>query len=250
MYAPFAIDTPDMQQSTSETYYNTYSKNYGRILPHAIAENDTLFCKAWDPSSPLEALIDQIETAQEIAEDAIQPYTQAQILNNALHIIQQTGVFVEDCKRWTEKPMGQKTWPNFKTHFLAAQEQFWLQQTTKHIGFFSYLIKKMVQDKCTPILEAANSIITASTASADEPSTLTHTQTVYTTQHSRLTTIIEDLHKEVAQLKEQAKKKKVRTLRKDRGGFCWSHGYLVHLDHMSATCNYHMLQSQQWLISW
>ena len=211
-------------------------KNYGRILPHAVAENDQLFRKSWDPSAPFEVLIDQIETAQEVAEDAVQPYTRAQILNNAFHIVQQTGVFIDDCKRWTEKPDGEKTWINFKTHFLAAQEQFRLQQTTKHSGFFSYLIEKTVNDKCTPILDAANSILTATTASDDDPSTLTNTHTAYTTQHHELKTIIDNLRKEVAQLKEQATKKKTRTPRKDRGGYCWSHGYLVHPDHTSITC--------------
>ena len=75
-----------------------------------------MFCKAWDPSAPFEVLIDQIENAQEIAQDAVQPYTQAQILNNALHIVIQTGVFVKDCKEWTKKPQQEKTWVNFKTH--------------------------------------------------------------------------------------------------------------------------------------
>ena len=213
-------------------------RNYGRILPHALAENDVMFRKDWDPSSPFESLIDQIETAQEIAEDAVQPYTQAQILNNALHLVQKTGVFVEDCKRWTAKPPNQKTWGNFKSHFLAAQEQFRLQQTAAHSGYFGYLLNKTFDDKCKPILEAANSLVTASTTREDELSTLSASHAAYTAQQEKLHDVIEHLRQEIATLKAAAPRKAQRPqrARQDRGGYCWSHGYLVHPDHNSRTC--------------
>ena len=157
---------------------------YGRILPHALEENDKLFRKTWDPSVPCKVLIDQIKTAQEIAEDAMQPYTRAQVLSNALNIVQKTVVFGKDCKRWTAWPVQEHTWNNFKAHFLSAQEQFRLQQTAAHSGYFGFLLDKTIHDKCLPIIEAANSLVTASTAREDKLSTLLATHATYTTQHA------------------------------------------------------------------
>ena len=211
-------------------------QHYGRILPHALADNDKQFRKDWDPTSPFETLIDQIETAQELAIDGMQPYSQPQILSNALHLVQKTGVFAEDCRKWTAKPEPEKTWTNFKTHFLDAQEQFRLQQTAKHSGYLGYLLDQQLNEKCMPILEAANSIVTASTAREEELSTLSATHTAYSAQQSKLTDIIETLRKEVAELKEQTKKTR-NTRRLNPNGYCWSHGYKVGPGHNSKTCN-------------
>ena len=178
--------------------------NYGRLLPHALAENDATFRKDWDPSAPLETLIDQIESAQEIAIDAMQPYTNAQILSNALHIVQKTGVFTEDIKKWNIKPTAEKTWDNFKIHFLAAQEQFRIQQTTQHSGYFGYLLDQQINNKCMPILDAANSLITVSTAREEDMSSLSATHAAYSAQQSQLQDIIEMLCQEVAELKSHA----------------------------------------------
>ena len=214
-------------------------QHYGRILPHALADNDKQFRKAWDPSSPFETLIDQIETAQELAIDGRQPYSQPQILSNALHLVQSTGVYAEDCKKWTAKPEPEKTWTNFKKHFLAAQEQFRLQQTAQHSGYLGYLLDQQINEKCIPILEAANSIVTASTAREEDLSTLSATHTAYAAQQSKLTEIIESLKKEVAELKEQTKKTTTPRPRRQRdpNGYCWTHGYKVTVGHNSKTCN-------------
>ena len=93
---------------------------YGKITPQALETNDQVFKKDWDPNTPFELLIDQIESAQEFAQDA---YTPQQILTQAYNLVYKTGMFFEDCKDWNSKPPNQKTWTNFKQHFLNTQEQ-------------------------------------------------------------------------------------------------------------------------------
>ena len=94
---------------------------YGKITPQALEEaNDKLFRTDWYPTAPFKVLIDQIETAQEFATDGNQPYSGQQILTQAYNLVYKTRLFFEDCKLWLKKPPAQRTWPNFKEHFLEA----------------------------------------------------------------------------------------------------------------------------------
>ena len=56
---------------------------YGKITPQALEANDKVFKTNWDPMTPFEMLIDQIESAQEFAQDGNQPYSDRQILTQA-----------------------------------------------------------------------------------------------------------------------------------------------------------------------
>ena len=126
--------------------------NYGFLTPRELSKNDTNFRKQWDPNTPFEALINQIENSQEIATDGNQPYTAAQILSNAYNLVYGSGLFFEDCKQWNILPAADKTWENFKNHFLQAQHQIRLQQqTTQRHGF-----NTAVHHQCQLIKEATN----------------------------------------------------------------------------------------------
>ena len=97
--------------------------------------NDKVLKTDWDPTTPFEMLIDQIESAQEFAQDGNQPYSDRQILTQAYNLVYKTGMFFEDCKEWNKKQPQDKTWINFKKHFLDAQEQVRMQQTTQQTGY-------------------------------------------------------------------------------------------------------------------
>ena len=127
---------------------------YGRITPQALEANEALFRTDWDPSSPFEVLIDQIESAQEFATDGNQPFSGQQILTQAYNLVYKTGMFFEDCKAWNKKPPAEKTWPNFKRHFLEAQDQMRLQQTTQQTGYYGKLLDSHIQQQCLQIEEA------------------------------------------------------------------------------------------------
>ena len=77
---------------------------YGKIHPHNLADNDKKLCAPWDPSTPFEMLIDQVENAQEYATDGHQPYSPAQLISNAYNLVYQTGVYIDDCEEWDELP--------------------------------------------------------------------------------------------------------------------------------------------------
>ena len=73
---------------------------YGKITPQALEVNDKLFRTDWDPTTPFEVFIDQIETAQEFATNGNQPYSGQQVLTQAYNLVYKTGLFFEDCKLW------------------------------------------------------------------------------------------------------------------------------------------------------
>ena len=57
-------------------------------------------------------------------------FTAAQILNIAYNLVFNMDTFFDDCKKCNAQPANGKTWDDFKTHFLQAQNELWLQQQT------------------------------------------------------------------------------------------------------------------------
>ena len=146
--------------------------HYGRITPQALLANDERFRQDWDPTSPFELLIDQIESAQEFARDGNQPYSGRQILTNAFNLVYKTGMFFDDCKKWQEKPPNEQTWDNFKAHFLQAQDQLRLQQTAKQTGYFGSILDKHLSAQCIKIDEATNNFLAATQQHEQDLSTI------------------------------------------------------------------------------
>ena len=87
---------------------------YGKITEDKLEQNRQEMMQAYDVSLPIETLFAQIEDCVEFADAARNPYSQAQILNTAFLLVQKTGVFTKECRKWRKKPINQKTWDNFK----------------------------------------------------------------------------------------------------------------------------------------
>ena len=114
--------------------------NYGNITPLELEDNDTKMRATWDPNSPFNFLIKQVEDGQDNADDGGQPYTAEQLLRIAYTLVFKTGLYFEDCKDWNARPAPACTWDNFKTHFQNTQGLLRDQmRTTKQAGFHSNL---------------------------------------------------------------------------------------------------------------
>ena len=48
------------------------------------------------------------------------PYTDIQIVTIAENLIEITSFYTMDCREWNRTDKAQKTWVNFKLHFLRA----------------------------------------------------------------------------------------------------------------------------------
>ena len=204
--------------------------NYGQITPIKLANNNEQIKTAWDPNTPFEMLIDQIENCQDLADAGNQPFTTEQILNTAYMLVFNTGLFFDDCKTWNKKPIAEKTWANFKTHFLKAQQELRLQQqTSKQAGFQANAVfsQKAKYDEAT---EALANLATATSSDRKAMETLTNTV-------ANLTQQLQSKDAEIKQLKDKLRNNnRTRAPAKDNGSYCWSHGYMVAKNHTSASC--------------
>ena len=77
-----------------------------------------------------EAFVQQIKDRQEAV--ALQnPYTDIQIVAIAENLIENTGFYTMDCREWNRTDNAQKTWVNFKVHFLQAFQE----NQAQHAGY-------------------------------------------------------------------------------------------------------------------
>ena len=72
-------------------------EQYGIITPHVLQDNNNKVYQAWDPTTPFETLIAQIEDTVEFTNDGEQPYTPEQVLNNAYNLVYRSGLYCDDC---------------------------------------------------------------------------------------------------------------------------------------------------------
>ena len=246
--------------------------NYGNITPLELEDNDTKMRATWDPNSPFDCLIQQVEDSQDYADDGGQPYTAEQLLRIAYTLVFKTGLYFEDCKAWNACPTAAHTWDNFKTHFQTAQCLLHDQmRTTKQAGFHSNLAQQQPQHATQPPAEYQEALINQASSAAVDRKLLTklatsvaainqhisqlnhkspqlppHVQTdtdsmTTSTALPSVTTSITDLQQQLIELKkENASLRNSRPqqprARQDNGNYCWTHGYRVGNKHTSETC--------------
>jgi len=223
---------------------------YGKISPADIAHNEMQIRAPWNADTPFELMIEQIEDAQEYAEDARQPFTAPQILNTAYNLVYNTGSYFDECKTWNAKANADKTWDNFKAHFLEAQDNLRMQQTTsQRAGFHGANAMEQNNQGITQQIfeETSEALANLATATASDRKALeTLTSTV-----ANLTQQLSAKDVEIKKLKDQLSSKRNKpttetpTKRTDQGSYCWSHGYLVMKNHNSSNCRFPKTQPLQ-----
>jgi hypothetical protein len=79
--------------------------------------------RAGDPQQPVEYLFKQIQDCADYSEAGDALIGHPRQINVGYAKIFATGHFMSACRRWNEKPNGEKTWAQFKAHFSAAHRQ-------------------------------------------------------------------------------------------------------------------------------
>jgi hypothetical protein len=231
---------------------------HGRITAHDLAENFTRFKTAWDPNSPFETLIEQIDDAVDFANAGGDPLSDQQQINTAYTLVFNTGVFSDACRKWRRKPLLNQTWDIFKTHFALAHEDNRLiqQHTTQGGGY--HQANNAMDAFVTETAEAFANLATAAASDREILKTLTTTNNELlqqlTAQGNELTALRDQLaktnkpssgfHERRGQDANRRgndenrppldpNKKKFRNQ-----NYCWSHGYDVHPTHNSSSCNF------------
>jgi hypothetical protein len=87
---------------------------YGRPTPAALLQNNTLFRCVYSPQDAPEVLFCCIEDCQEVQILGEDPYTAHQLLNNAVRLLLQCGLYSCDFEDWDRKMASNKIWTNLK----------------------------------------------------------------------------------------------------------------------------------------
>lgn len=229
--------------------------NYGNIFPQDLVQNTTEMSKPWDPSTPFESLIAQIEECVEYADDGHQPITTAQTLNTAFTLVMNSGLYFDACKEWLARPAHERTWVNFKEHFLQAQSHLQRIQATGHnnaIGNFghsantvinadslSQLIRNAVVEVAAPLMlqqqpSQVSSAMSTTSELTDHHAALAATNASLTEQLQLALTELQKLKTTVSNL---SRARQPTTSNKQPTGYCWSHGVTYNpTPHTSENC--------------
>jgi len=278
--------------------------SYGSITALDLGSNDDKMKLPWDPNSPFETVIGQVEDAVEYAEDGNEPITPQQIVNKAYTIVYNTGMYFDDCDTWDIKPQADKTWTNFKTHFLAAAKRVNLRRhTAQQAGFHGANNTMDVDESTSGAMEALANLAQASITDRDTISEMQSTITKMMAQIQVKDNLIQQnqvlmgswgvqptnnrtvpnrnapwtpsrpaqnqggrtgapingwglaqgapanewgVPREYGwggppggvpvEPRRPPRERRPRVPPTDQGGYCWTHGYLVHPDHNSCTC--------------
>lgn len=210
---------------------------YGSLQPQDLAENFKRLNQPWDPNTPLETLINQIEEGMEFAEAGNQALTDRQIVNTAYTLVFQTGLYFDDCKNWNRKTEADRTWINFKSHFLEAQREVRLQQqTAKQAGFSTANALYANQDnQYRETAEALANLATATSSDRQAFAALVVTNSQLSEQLTAALNEIRGLKKILTEKRPGQNNSNNRNTNPNQN-YCWTHGFKVANSHTSASC--------------
>jgi len=99
--------------------FDQITATYGKLTPAALLQNDTLFRSVYSPNNAPEVLFRRIEDCQEVQILGEDPYTAQQLLNKAVRLLLQCGLYTRDFEDWDRKPSSDRIWTNLK---MCVQE--------------------------------------------------------------------------------------------------------------------------------
>jgi hypothetical protein len=98
---------------------------YGRISPQMMENRaQELGTMVYNPKFPIDIIFNAVEDFADYAELVQQPITTHQNIAKAYLLLNKTGRFKQAITEWNRKPALENTWPNFKTHFRQAHQEF------------------------------------------------------------------------------------------------------------------------------
>ena len=96
--------------------------NYGDISPSELRTlTDQVQNMQYQPTEPVDTVFTEIDDLATISKMAGAPLTQAQKINMAYLLFQQTQSFNRGLTSWNSRPPHEHTWNTFKQHFCQAQ---------------------------------------------------------------------------------------------------------------------------------
>jgi hypothetical protein len=116
-------DETGLLEGTIPVIIQTLFDTYGEINPQTLAAAKAKGeATTYDHAQSIVNIFTDINEYANMAEAAHAAETTTQLINIGIIIITQSTIFSSDIRKWHDKPDDDKTWPNFKDHFKAAQK--------------------------------------------------------------------------------------------------------------------------------
>jgi hypothetical protein len=207
---------------------------YGQISPQDLMQTTERLTTPWDPTTPFETLINQVEDTMELADAGNQPFSPAQIVNTSYTLVFNTGMYFDECKEWDKKDPADKTWATFKKHFLQAQRLLRLQQqTSQKAGYHSNLAQDQEKENAT--MDALSCLTSAAESDRHAFAALTNNNNDLAKQLAEAMAAIKELQNKQ---RAGANDNRHNSNLPRNTNYCWTHGYKVSRHHDSANCNH------------
>jgi hypothetical protein len=118
-----------------QTLFDTYVSITPQSLAAAKAKVEAI---TYNHGRPIVTIFTEINEYASMAEATHAAETTEQLINIGIIIITRSTIFSSDIRKWHDKPIADKTWPDFKEHFKAAQKAIKKSQpaiTTDTLGY-------------------------------------------------------------------------------------------------------------------
>ena len=95
---------------------------HGKITPQQVkAKEMSTYHMHYDISQPVDTVFNTIDDLTDLAEHALSPMTQQQMIDMAYVIFARQPILQQDLRLWNRRPVGERTWANMLDHFRDAQ---------------------------------------------------------------------------------------------------------------------------------
>ena len=229
---------------------------YGVVSDDVLQEEEEkIKQKTFDITQPLCILIDDIEDLQEMALAANSAFSDSQLVRMGMTCIKNTNDFEQALSHWYAKPVADRTWQNFKTHFEEAQLNMrkvrgptmrsnLLNQQVNHIMDTMEVQKQQYLNAVTASEERILKAFTISMTSDSDSTAATSALTEPTLNSVSSDKVMLEMVKLLKEIKDDMKEVKSNNKRKrnsqnnnnnnnnnnrfKRDKYCWSHGACNH----------------------
>jgi hypothetical protein len=196
--------------------------------------------RAWDPQQPVESFFKQIQDCAYYYEAGGVLIGHQQKINVGYAKIFSTGHFMSACRRWNEKPLAEKTWAQFKSHFAANHRPHKQMQgeSSATAGYHSAntAVGQTEDQMVEATIGALANLATATAADRGVVETLTEANACLVKQLEDNSNKLRELNALIK--KEIIEKRGQLSFNPSPNNYCCTHGYKVGNTHTSLSCNF------------
>ena len=110
---------------------------YGRISANNLKEKyDSVATMSYDINEPISLIFDAVDDLREIAELAIRPYSNQQMVDLGYIVVSRQPIFRSDIRRWLRREPVDQTWQDFQDVFTTAHQE--LRETESSMEEMGY----------------------------------------------------------------------------------------------------------------